>query len=106
VTRLASFCSGVLEVVNAVSVRLEDVVGEWVDGLAPRPVTTRGNSKRSRVQEAADRKWPKRKGTGWGADISAREETVLSVADWLRTESRRGFERNPDAIEREFLERR
>lgn len=36
-TRLASLCAGALEVANAIAVRLEDVIGEWVDGLGPRP---------------------------------------------------------------------
>lgn len=47
-TRLTSFCAGALEVVNAIAVRLEDVVGEWVDGRAPRPPTR----EREQVAEA------------------------------------------------------
>lgn len=31
---------------------------------------------------------------------------IRAVCEYLRAESRRGFERNPDAIEREFLEPR
>ena len=48
-------------------------------------------------------KWPIREGTGWGADISARHETVRALRAGFVLEPRRGFERNPDEIESEFL---
>ena len=68
--------------------------------IARAPVAT---AKPTRVEAMAAVKWPTREGTGWGADISARHETVRAVCEWLRSESRRGFERNPDEIESEFL---
>jgi len=61
-------------------------------------------SRRSRVQEMA-RDW--QKPTITFDQVSAfGDAAIRAVCEWLRNESRLGFERNPDAIEREFLEPR
>jgi hypothetical protein len=64
----------------------------------------RAKPRPSRVQEMAatygiDGEW--RRSYERGA-----AEAIRAACEWLRAESRLGFERNPDAIEREFLESR
>jgi hypothetical protein len=103
-TRLASFCSGVLEVVNAVAVRLEDVVGEWVDGLAPRPVTVSREREAvallARWNDDALINWKAAGGFGtmnssdiggWGFGVSNRtvSELINDTAEFFRPEARR-----------------
>lgn len=37
-TRLASLCAAALDIASAVAVRLEDLVGEWLDSREPLPL--------------------------------------------------------------------
>lgn len=67
-TRLASLCAAALEVANAVAVRVEDVVGEWVDSWGPRPPTLAADVPAIRlavIEECADLA----KGMCWHEDL-------------------------------------
>jgi hypothetical protein len=90
-TRLASFCSGVLEVVNAVAVRLEDVIGELVDGLGPRPIDcdptgSRAKAILARWNDNALIDWSGDDGGKWvfGVSNATVEDLIDDTAEYFR----------------------
>jgi hypothetical protein len=74
--RLREFASGALEVFNAIAVRLEDVIGEWVDTRQPHPKRAISIDARERIVADAGPsrtrgRWLLRRGMG-GANESRR----------------------------------
>lgn len=90
-TRLTSLLSAALDIAGTVAVRLEDVVGEWVDGWGPRPVDCDPSGDRAkrllvRWNDDALIDWSGDDGGGWvfGVSNAIVADLIDDTAEYFR----------------------